>query len=74
MRLHWEAIYDQDGHEVLGAGSNPSYEVVPANKCVCTFQLHDGVISHEAARHLETAGYHFDLDQTRSPAVAALQS
>ena len=46
MRIHWTAVYTQEGKEVLGQGDKPSLEMVPIKLIIRVLQLHDGVMSH----------------------------
>ena len=50
----------ESGVEVLGSGSNPSTETVPVKRIFFPVQLHDGVVSHAAARRLDQAGYRYE--------------
>ena len=66
LRVHWLPVYEasaeQGGAEVLGDrpehhGMKPLLENVPAKRLLCAVQLHDGVMSHAAARQLDRAGW-----------------
>jgi hypothetical protein len=63
LRLKWIPVFIQGGVEELGSGSKPSEEVVEFNRIIGNVQLHDGVISHAAARYLDKLGYTFDPKQ-----------
>jgi len=71
MRIHWTAVYTQEGKEVLGQGDKPSLEIAPIKLIIRVFQLHDGVMSHEAARDLEKRGYQLDHEQSNTAEPAA---
>ena len=50
-------MYVAGGVEALGEGSAPSTETVPVQRLLCPVQLDDGVLSHAAARCLDSFGY-----------------
>ena len=60
LRLKWMPTYIEDGAEVVGSGTKANEETVPAKRIIGPVQLHDGVLAHAAARHLESMGYRFD--------------
>ena len=59
LRVKWRPVFLADaeagGHEVLDSGDKPSLEKVPVKRIICQIQLHDGVMSHAAARKLDKA-------------------
>jgi hypothetical protein len=63
LRVHWIGVYvGEQGQEVLGDdpahhGLRPVLEQVAAKRILCVVQLHDGVMSHAAARRLDRAGW-----------------
>ena len=63
LRVHWIGVYlGEDGQEVFGDdpahhGLRPALEQVAAKRILCVVQLHDGVMSHAAARQLDKAGW-----------------
>ena len=75
LRLHWQPLYWEDGVLVFGSGSRPAEETVEIKRVLEPLQLHDGVISHAAARKLENRGFTFE-DQVaayRPESVEAVQ-
>ena len=60
LRLYWKPVYIEGGAEVLGSGSKPSTETVGIKRLLFPVQMHDGVISHAAARRLDHAGYGYE--------------
>ena len=60
LRLHWQPLYWEDGVQVFGSGSKPAEETVEIKRVLEPIQLHDGGISHAAARRLENRGYSFE--------------
>ena len=62
LRLYWQPLFTgESGVEVLASGSIPSTETVPVKRILFPVQLHDGVVSHAAARRLDHAGYRYVL-------------
>ena len=63
LRVHWIGVYlGEDGQDVFGDdpahhGLRPALEQVAAKRILCVIQLHDGVMSHAAARQLDKAGW-----------------
>ena len=58
LRLYWQLLFTGgSGIEVLGSGSTTSTETVPVKRILFPVQLHDGEISHAAARRLGHAGF-----------------
>ena len=51
-----------DGHETDPSRerAQPLAEVVPVQRALLTVQLHSGVLSHQAARKLDRAGWRLD--------------
>ena len=61
LRLYWQPLYTgESGVEVLGSGPNPSTETVHVKMILFPVLLHDGVVSHAAARRLDHAGYRYE--------------
>ena len=60
LRLHWQPLYWEDGVLVFGLGSKPAEETAEIKRVLEPIQLHDGVISHAAARKLENRGFTFE--------------
>ena len=60
MRVNWEPVFTVDGQEVLSQGSAALLETVPFTKIMMIVQLHSGIISHAAARRLDTNGFTFE--------------
>ena len=50
LLLRWEPLYMEQGTLVFGSGSHPSEEKVPLKRILEIVQLHNGVLSHAAAR------------------------
>ena len=60
LRLYWQPVYVEDGVEVIGGGSTPSTVTVPVQRLLFPVRLHDGVLSHAAARRLDFLGYRYE--------------
>ena len=71
-------VFIEDGAEVLGSGTKPSEVSIDAKRVLVVVQLHDGVMSHAAARRLERMGYGFQseahYEQNWAGAVKAVVS
>ena len=65
LRLKWLPLFIENGQEEVGTGSKPVEETIEANRIISTVQLHDGVLSHAAARSLEKSGYSLDPQDFR---------
>ncbi len=57
MRIVWEPVFTVDGQEVLSQGSVPLLETVPFSRIMMIVQMNSGVMSHAAARRLDTNSY-----------------
>ena len=60
LRLKWVPSFIEGGAEVLGSGSTPNLEQVDVKRIIMPVVLHDGVMGHAAARHLDNQGYRFE--------------
>ena len=61
LRIKWLPVFidGNGGGEVLVTGAQPSTERVEAKRLLFPVQLHDGVMSHAAARRLDNLDYGF---------------
>ena len=57
------------GHEVLDAGASPILEQITVQQVLLAVQLHDGVMSHAAARKLDKAGWKLDAEELHKEAL-----
>ncbi len=55
-----DTVVTVDGQEVLSQGSVPLLETVPFSRIMMIVQMHSGVMSHAAARRLDTNGFTFE--------------
>ena len=60
LRLKWIPSFIEGGAEVLGTGSSANLEQVDVQRIIMPVVLHDGVLGHAAARHLDSQGYKFE--------------
>ena len=60
MRVNREPVFTIDGQEVLSQGSAALLETVLFTKIMMIVQLHSGIMSHAAARRLDTNGFTFE--------------
>jgi len=59
LRVKWIPVYVVEGSEVLGSGTEALTVQVEAQRILFPVQLHDGVLSHAAARRLDNGDYGF---------------
>ena len=74
LRLKWVPAYvGGDGSEGPTTAKHSSLETVTARRILCIVQLHDGVLSHAAARQLDKSGWRLDeTDLTHAQDVVKL--
>eukprot|EP00974_Lingulodinium_polyedra_P022601 2181557-Lingulodinium_polyedra.AAC.1 len=71
LRVRWAAAFDKEDEADREAGQ-PSVEVVPVRRVLLTVQLHSGVLSHQAARKLDRAGWRLDERDLKPAADASV--
>ena len=73
LRVKWRPVFtaqtEAGGHEVLDAGAAPSLEQITVQQVLAVVQLHDGVMSHAAARRLDKAGWTLDREELHVEAL-----
>ena len=67
LRIRWEPLMLKDAYNA----ENPVLENIHARQIVTVVQLHDGIVSHAAARRLDRAGW--KLDESDLVEEAALE-